>query len=561
MRALTGFLLRLLAPAPASSRAGSTAGFAAFVGGAGLACSWLASALPAAALAATLTALGTLAAVAVFARHARARGLAAAPLVAIHLFWLYVAAGLGGLLGWSTPAAVRVAGAGLAAFAVYGALRPHARFRLPVAVPLGLWITACLIGWQREDGVIRCDDYLAIRASAAAAVLVPTTEELQHCRPGEVLRIGHYPRRLWEAPDGKRFVMTAQLGIGNFAPAGRPVADRFPGSVCDVPLDGTPTCFGSGKAQAVVESPARDRLFVAGWQQRHPDGSRGVFYILPRQPPLRPLAQIRIRESVAELYYDPTADVAGLFSDEGEVMRMVRIADGTVLDPIPAPLIPNDMRYDPERGEGVGCFAAGPLRRLDGEAFVSFAFRGHPFSARALGGARGNPSAWISLVWGCDWDPEARRVYVAVASLGLLTVADYDTGRILRRIPTQLGIRHVTLDKERGLLYLANFLRGDVIALDLESGKEVGRWFAGRFVRQVTLTRDRRALLATSNIGVIRIGLGSLGRAEREERQGDRLRHRAHDRGPQRPANGAPDVGDPLARPRTAHQRARPSLG
>ena len=60
-------------------------------------------------------------------------------------------------------------------------------------MPLGIWIAACLIGWHREDGVIRCDDYLtdylAVRASPVA-VLVPTTDELEHCRPGESLRFG-----------------------------------------------------------------------------------------------------------------------------------------------------------------------------------------------------------------------------------------------------------------------------------------------------------------------------------------------------------------------------------
>jgi hypothetical protein len=509
--ALLAAARRLLAPAAGGGGRANLATLTAFVIGAALACCWVQSIAPPLALVVVVAVLTGWAALAIFGRSAALRTAGVAPLAVVHVFWVYVAVALGTVLAWTTPAAVRWTVAILAALALFGAALPRAPFRLPTALPLGMWIAACLIGWYREDGVIRCDDYLAVRASAVT-ILVPTSDELDRCRPGESLRIGHYPRRIWEAPDASMLVITAQRGIGEFAPSGRVVPDRFPGAICEVPLGGVPSCFGDGKAQAIVESPERDRLFIAAWEQDDDAGNRGVLYILPRRTPVRPLAEVRVPESVGELFYDPRSDIAGLLSDEGEVMRPVRIGDATVLDAVPAPFIPGDTRYDPTRNEGVICFAGGPLRQLDGEPFLSVAFRGAPFSARPLGGGRSNPSAWLSMVWGCDWDPAAGRVYVADASLGLLDVIDYDSGRVLRRIRTELGMRSVALDPERARIYLANFLRGDVIVVDLASGDELGRWFVGRFVRGLTFSRDRGSLLATSNLGVVRIPLDGAAR-------------------------------------------------
>ncbi len=507
---MLGVLLRLLAPARVVGGISAAVTTLLFAVGAALALCWLRSSLGGPLPAAIIGCVIALGALAIFDhRFSRTRGVALGLLVIIHVFWLYISVTLGALLAWTTGLSVRLVVAVLAVAAIRGASAARPRFRIPTALPLGIWIAACLIGWLREDGLLRCDDYLAMRR-VGVEVLVPTTDALATCQPGTVLRIGHYPRHLWEPADGGRLVITTQRGSGAFAPRGQPVADRLPGIVCDVPFNGAPLCFGGGKAQAIVESSSRDNLFIPGWQQQFSDGKRGVLYILPRTAPLHSLAEVHLQENVVGLFYDRVADTVGVLSDEGEVLRPVRLSDGAVLDPIPAPIVPDETRYDEASGEGVFCFGAGLLRRLDGEAFLSVAFRGHPFSTRPLGGSRENPAAWLSMVWGCDWDPIGRRVYVAEASLGLLTVLDYDSGRVLHRLPIDFGVRYVTVDNDRGLVYLANFLRGDVIALDLATGAEVGRWFAGRFVRQVVLARDRQSLLATSNLGVVRIPLDGL---------------------------------------------------
>ncbi|MEO8601510.1 MAG: hypothetical protein ABI629_02930 [bacterium] len=84
---------------------------------------------------------------------------------------------------------------------------------------------------------------------------------------------------------------------------------------------------------------------------------------------------------------------------------------------------------------------------------------------------------------------------------------DYDSGAILRRAFVGFGLRSVAYDAPRHRIYAGFFLGGDVIAIDVDSGAVVDRWFAGRMVRQVSMSRDRNSLLASSNLGIVRIPL------------------------------------------------------
>ena len=135
------------------------------------------------------------------------------------------------------------------------------------------------------------------------------------------------------------------------------------------------------------------------------------------------------------------------------------------------------------------------------------AFRGHPFQVRGLAPSSEYPWAWLSIVWGCEFDPVARRAWAAVADLGLLLTLDYDSGAVLDRRFIGMGMRSMALDAARHRLYVANFLRGDVVSYDLGTGAEAGRWFAGRFVRGLRLSRDGRSLWVGSNLGVLSISL------------------------------------------------------
>jgi DNA-binding beta-propeller fold protein YncE len=94
-----------------------------------------------------------------------------------------------------------------------------------------------------------------------------------------------------------------------------------------------------------------------------------------------------------------------------------------------------------------------------------------------------------------------------VANLGLLATIDYDTGRVERTQFVGFGLRSVAFDKLRRRIYVADFLGGNVLSIDVDSGAEVGRWFVGHYIRELQVSRDHSRLLTTSNLGIVRINL------------------------------------------------------
>jgi hypothetical protein len=428
----------------------------------------------------------------------------------LHAFWIYLAIAFGSLLAWSVTVGVRVFIVLAVATWMTTARSAWQRARVPLSLPLGIWIAACLSGWLREEAILHCDDVLRARAQPGVEIAVATSADESTCTAGRTLAVARYPRKLWEAPGGARLVFTTQTGDRRVSPL-EPAPGRLPNSICEAQADGSgePRCVGAGKAHGIVDAPDRDRLFVAAWGLRtsEDDASRdGVVYELTRVSPLQVVRERRLR-SAGDLFYEPLVDRLGTLSDEG--FEMVPLSASTLEPqaPVPTPINPGEVRYDASRHEGVFCFAAGPLRTIDGGAFFAVAFRGEPYSFRPLGGSASYPSAWLALSWGCDWDPIERRVYATIPNLGLLATLDYDTGRILSRRFVGLGLRSVAYDRARRRVYLTNFLAGDVIAVDIETGREVGRWFAGRFAREVRLSHRGDAIFVTSNVGIVRIPL------------------------------------------------------
>ncbi len=437
----------------------------------------------------------------------QARHVLAGVVLIAHLGFLYVALAFGTLLIWAVPVWVHVLCASLLLISLAGALRSLRPPRLPLCLPLGIWTAAALACWLREDGRIRCDDYLSVLQDPSIRIAIPTSSALARCAPGDVLITGRYPRRIWQPSGSSDIVFTTQPGVLRFLPTGTSVPEELSGSVCFGSLDGSrrPECTGNGKAQGMAESERHDRLFVGGWG-RFENGARGALYAFERKPPLRLIAEHYFREQTGELYYDEKSDMLGMLSDEGEVVIPVNAATLTPEAPVPAPVIPGETRYDQALGEGVFCFAAGPLKPLNGRGYAAVAFRGAPFAARPLAPSTRYPSSWLALTWGCDWDGQARRVYVALSNLGLLLTIDYDTGDVLERRWVGLGVRSVAYDHERRRLYLANFLRGRVTEWDVRTARELRSWFVGRFVRYVVV-RKPSSLLVSSNLGILEIRL------------------------------------------------------
>jgi hypothetical protein len=428
-------------------------------------------------------------------------------LAGLHAFWAYQVLSFGVLLAWTTPWWLRAAALALSAAALAGAASPSwERARVPVSLPAGVWIVGCLLGWLDEVQFARCDDYRSLLQQRGTSLVPVTTGALEACREGERQSIFRYPRKVWESPDGKRYVFTTQVENPSINPH-VPTPGRLSGSVCEAATDGRsePRCVGFSKAHGIVEAEDRDRLFAAAWGFRK-EGLNGVIYELPRSGPLEVLREVKLK-GAADMFYEPASGRLGVFTDEGIEMLPVRADDLTPEPPVPTPVVPGELRYDAARHEGLLCMAAGPLRTLEGGAFLAVAFKGLPYSIRPLGRSGSSPWVWLALSWGCDWDRARGEVHVGVPTLGLLTTVSYEDGRVLRSRFVGFGIRSVTFDPKRRRVYMASFLKGEVIAMDPDTGRETARWFAGRFLRDVRLSRGGDHLLVTSNMGIVRIAL------------------------------------------------------
>ena len=406
------------------------------------------------------------------------------------MLWIYLAVTFGYLLGWTAPPLLTaiVAVAGLAAIAT--ALRSRDRWYIPPALPLGIWIAVVLSGWLREEQLLRCDDLRALRPPVQLVVPNPQTAA---CRPGEVRRAGRFPRTTWEAPDGQRVVFTTQ---GEAVPGG------FDGAVCEahLPAVGPAVCVGPpvNKSQGLAELVDADRLLVMQWGVRTPSRtSGGVIYELPRQEGIRILSEHWLDEMTGDGFYEPRNATLFMFSDRMNGIHRVTFPSFEREPTIPLDIAtPGEVRYDQTMGEGVAC----------GER-VGVALRGDPLTMRRFADASAPLIDKLSVSWGCDWDPQARKVYSTIPNLGLLDRIDYDSGKVEARWFVGPGMRSVAYDRARRRVYFTNFLRGEVVAFDERSGEVTDRWFVGRFSRWVRLTRDGRALLATGNLGVVRIPL------------------------------------------------------
>lgn len=501
---MASFVLRLLTPTRGARAAALT--FILFVLGAVLAFTWLLGDFGWQGMAVCIPPLAAAAAVSIWPERFSNRALRAsqALVVFIHLFWLVGLSLLVALLAWSVSGFVWMVVFVLAAAAFVGAAASTPPFRLPSALPIGLAICALLSGWMREDGLIRCDDYLRLIESGGS-VVVPSTPEIASCQPGESIIVARYPRRFWEFADGSGFLVTTSRGEHSYTfgrRRTRVAADWFTGAVCQVANGGVPECFGTGKGDGLTESRRWNRLLVLAHASHH-----ATLYVLPLTASPGRLAEVDLSAAAGNLFVDDDRDVIGMFEDQAEQLYRARIRDLSPLETLPANFAPDQVHYDQERHEGIACAATGPRRLIGGEAYSAIAFKGDPFTHRPLAGSTQYPLSWLSATFGCDWDPAARRAYVAVASLGLLLQVDYDSGAVLKSSFIGFGGRPVRLDAARGKVFIAFFLSGDVISVELESGRIVDRRNVGRFVRNLVLSHDRSALLASSTLGVVRLPL------------------------------------------------------
>lgn len=496
------FVYELFVPKPSEQRSWRGMEIASFGVGSALSMSWLQSIAGAWAW----IAAGLLASGAYFAatgtRRLGWRVTFGSLTIGLQLGFGYFCIAFATVLGWSLSIWAWALGIVLLAVPALGWVRPERFPHFSLTPGMGFLVTSMLLGWLREDGRVRCDDYQRVASDERLEIVVASSARLRTCHAGDVAEVGRYPRGIWESPDGRELVFTTHRGIRTGESA------ELDGSICSAPVDGSrpPSCIGSGKAQVVAESEQNDRLLIPAWG-RFEDGSKGTVYAVSRRPPLRLLASRGLDAQTGELFHDERANLIGLFTDEGEVMIPVNATTLEPGEPIAAPVIPGEMHYDPERREGLICFAAGPLRPLEGASYASVAFRSEPLSLRPLAPSSRYPSTWLALVWGCDWDAQRERAYVAVANMGLLWTIDYRSGDVIERNWIGFGERAVEIDPLRQRLYTANFLKGVVTERELDGLRELRSWFVGRFVRRLALSRDGGSLWAVSSAGVVRVKL------------------------------------------------------
>lgn len=423
-----------------------------------------------------------------------ARAASRVLLLTVHGFLCYETACFSSVLGWTWPGWVIASWVVLVGAWVLTSRSAWRGPRVPVVLVLGVASAASLWGWVREESQVRCDDYLAALSDPAVRVVVPTRPDLASCAPGEVRPIGHYPRKVADARG--RVLFTTQAGDWS-----DPSADTLPGAVCEVPLPGVqPSCAFEGKAHAIREAP--DGTVLVGFMRwGEGSGRPGALMALPPGGGLEPARVVEVDQS-GELFVDPGLDHVGLFGDRQDRFTLVEASSFRVVHEEVGRWNPGETRYDPVRHEGVLCGAAPLGTLLQESGYLAWAFRLVPRESHPLG-----EGLWVeaALSWGCDVDFERRRVFASVANLGLVVEMELDTGRVTRSRFVGLGLRSVLLDRSRGRLYVADFLRGTVRELDAGSLAVLRTWFAGRYVRDIVPARDGRGLLVTSNLGVVRI--------------------------------------------------------
>jgi hypothetical protein len=426
------------------------------------------------------------------AARTRSRGLALLVLRLFDLLVIFLAVAWGGALWWATSWWLRLLVLALVALWLMGFRRRQTRWRIPLVLPVGVWITACLSGWLRAETFLPCDDLA--RLQAPVSLLMATTDTAS-CIQGGQVPIGRYPRKFWQSPDGRWLRFTTQRG-------GLLRRGRFAGLVCELDLAApaaAPRCVGpeDGKSHGIVGADHLGKVFVAAWSlRRDKHGLSSAIYTLPQEGPITIEAEHRFDAPVADMLIEPQSGTMHIFTDTNDRIITVQLPSFERKRDSMGAIFPAQVHYDPDRDEGVVCGWLGGV-----------AIRARPLATRYFGIQAPSPWAWLALSWGCDWDPEKRRVYATAPNLGLLYEIDYDSGRILRKHWVGFGMRTTTLDRRRGLLYVLDFLRGDILAFDTASGEIRHRWFVGRFVRDAYLSRDRRTLFASSNLGVVTIAL------------------------------------------------------
>lgn len=425
------------------------------------------------------------------------RWTARVPYALVALFMVYQSASFGYMLAWAVPAWAIGLTLAFALGAVATSRAAWTSLRVPTVLPLGVWIAACLLAWRTEMFTLRCDDHRRAIAQPGVDVVAPATARQAQCAPGERLFIRYYPRKIWPSPLGEGRYILALEGDGHQRP------DILPGALCELRTEPTRSVAcghpDSNYSYGVAFGSDPSELFVVG--------DRGLLRTRA-EPPFEVLAHVKPPGRIPmNVLFDPRTEQLTVFFDEIDMGQRYRASDLAVVDTRPLRLAPEEIRFDPVRGEGIYCFASTPLFRIQGKGYLARAFADDPLETRPLGSS--DQISWTALAFsdGCDIDLERRRAYVGIGTLGLITEIDYDSGAVLGSHWAGFGVRPVLLAPDRRHLYFANYLSGEVWEMAIDGWRVTRRWFAGRFIRHLYFNAKSHELFVTSTLGVTRIDL------------------------------------------------------
>jgi hypothetical protein len=426
----------------------------------------------------------------------------------VHLFIvgfvLYEALSFGFMLGWTIPSWVL----SLIVIVSFGwmasiRIRPQ-NPRIPLILPVSLWIGACLFGWATEKDTLRCEDYIRILKQPDVLPSIPSVELPNQCQIGTRFQPVGYPRMIYPTNEINRYLVTVNFQPTHASP--KQEQHIFNGGVCEVQLKENKL----GRVTHCAYEKLWDLRYDSTTNQFLGAGPLGLIRSTG-EVPFKILARNRTSRLPDLIGFFPSVDSTRItvFFDD---FQSAEVYDSTTLNWIESKELkinPVQVHYNPHTQEGMYCFGSAHLFPINNRGYLGLAFKRDPLALRLLGDSNHVPWAWLAFSDGCDVNWEARTAYISIATLGIVAVVDYDHGTVLDILWVGFGVRSTVLNPAKNRIYTANYLNGEVLEIETTSGTVLRKWFVGRFVRDLTHDRDHAILYVTSTVGIVSIILDS----------------------------------------------------
>ncbi|NLH51125.1 MAG: hypothetical protein GX444_21330 [Myxococcales bacterium] len=268
------------------------------------------------------------------------------------------------------------------------------------------------------------------------------------------------------------------------------------------------------KAAAFVGRFGTDLRFAQrnGYGDLVVGGDRGVFLARPFetvQLPVGPAADNFAVDPETKDAYLPTRDgrIARLSSPEMDLGEQQKLARGALVarrggEGIYVADEWTQVRlFEPQRLLAIRDWHDGPISDLLADPAGGFFLSTLTGKLRRYSGDSIRGQAELSplgLFHLLAIDPATARLFVGNMAGKKIQVFRTDTLAPLGEVPVDRGIRNLYWDDSARVLWLGSYFRGDLIALDGESLREIGRLFVGRRIRSIAPNGDGRLLVLSA---------------------------------------------------------------